>query len=79
MPTILFIDGYRFFFYSNEGDEPIHINVEKAENSGKIWLEPSVNIVYMHGFTNKEIKKIEQIIKDNLVTLVKKWDEYFGQ
>ncbi len=26
MPTILFIYGWRLFFYSNEGTEPIHIH-----------------------------------------------------
>lgn len=31
MPTILQILGWRFFFYSNEGNEPIHIHAEKAE------------------------------------------------
>jgi hypothetical protein len=30
MPTVLFIDGWRLFFYSNEGKEPIHIHAGKA-------------------------------------------------
>jgi Domain of unknown function (DUF4160) len=33
MPTILRINGYRFFFYSNENDEPAHVHVEK----GRRW------------------------------------------
>ena len=28
MPTVLRIDGHRFFFYSLEGQEPPHIHVE---------------------------------------------------
>jgi len=31
MPTILLIDGWRFFFYSNERNEPIHIRCQKGE------------------------------------------------
>lgn len=31
MPTVLRVDGYRFFFYSNEGNEPPHIHVESGE------------------------------------------------
>ncbi|MBC7467314.1 MAG: DUF4160 domain-containing protein [Bdellovibrio sp.] len=27
MPTILRKNGFRFFFYSNEGEEPAHIHV----------------------------------------------------
>lgn len=40
MPTILFINGFRFFFYSNENNEPAHIHVKKADAEAKIWLAP---------------------------------------
>lgn len=40
MPTIMRIDGYRFFFFSNEGSEPPHIHVEQAERYAKFWLNP---------------------------------------
>jgi hypothetical protein len=45
MPTVLLINGFRFFFYSNENNEPAHIHVTKANADGKIWLEPVLNIV----------------------------------
>ncbi len=38
MSTILFIAGWRFFFYSNENNEPIHIHVQKGECEAKFWL-----------------------------------------
>ena len=31
MPTILLVMGWRFFFFANEGHEPMHIHVEKGE------------------------------------------------
>lgn len=40
MPTVLKIGGYRFFFYSNEGNEPPHIHVEKSDSLAKFWLDP---------------------------------------
>ena len=33
MPTVLVVDGHRFFFYSNEGTEPPHIHVETGEHT----------------------------------------------
>ncbi|MCB9870153.1 MAG: DUF4160 domain-containing protein [Planctomycetes bacterium] len=30
MPTVLRIGSTRFFFYSNEGNEPPHIHIEQA-------------------------------------------------
>jgi len=38
MPTILFIRGWRLFFYANERNEPPHIHVQKGEADGKYWL-----------------------------------------
>lgn len=38
MPTVLRIGPYRFFFYSNENDEPMHIHVLKRSSSGKILV-----------------------------------------
>jgi len=38
MPTVLLISGWRLFFYSNEGHEPVHIHAEKAEMECKYWL-----------------------------------------
>ena len=33
MPTMLRVAGYRFFFFSNERQEPAHIHVERAVSS----------------------------------------------
>jgi hypothetical protein len=38
MPTVLRLQGFRFFFYSNENDEPMHVHVEKAEAVEKYGL-----------------------------------------
>ena len=46
MPSVLRTQGYRLFFYSNEGDprEPIHIHVMRAGAEAKIWLGPPVSL-----------------------------------
>jgi hypothetical protein len=38
MPTILLILGWRLYFYSNEGNEPIHIHAEKGDMECKFWI-----------------------------------------
>ncbi|HJU31624.1 MAG TPA: DUF4160 domain-containing protein [Hyphomicrobiaceae bacterium] len=40
MPTILRWNGYRFYFFSNERDEPPHMHIDKGGNSAKFWLLP---------------------------------------
>ncbi len=55
-------DGYVFKIYSNE-EERKHIHVVKAEFEAKFWLEPEVELAENHGFNNKELKKITQLVR----------------
>jgi hypothetical protein len=80
MPTVLSVDGFRFFFFSDEGSEPCHIHIKKGEARGKVWLEPAYEEDYFYGFTIQEqrkIRKIIKIIKENKHLISTKWYEYF--
>lgn len=79
MPTLLYIYGFRFFFYSNENNEPTHVHIEKGSSNGKVWLVPNIEIVYMIGFTNKEVRDIMEIIQSNYSQFKTKWDEHFSK
>jgi len=76
MPTVLRIKGYRFFFFSNEGNEPVHIHIERADSYAKFWLDP-VRIAIDLGFNSKELKEINNIIEDNQELIIKRWNEFF--
>jgi hypothetical protein len=79
MAVVLMINGFRFFFYSNENNEPIHIHVSKADADGKIWLEPTIKVAYFYGFTSKEENNIIEIVEINQDLFRQKWNEYFGK
>lgn len=79
MPTVLFQNGFRFFFYSNENNEPAHIHIRKGNGEGKIWLEPALQIAWMSEFTAQEEKVIWQITIENEQLFKTKWNEYFGK
>lgn len=78
MPTVLRIDGYRFFFYSNENNEPAHIHVEKGSAEAKLWLEPVFSPAYFEGFNSREQNDIIEIVRMNLPAFIQKWNEYFN-
>ena len=75
MPTILKIEGYRFFFFSNE-HLPSHIHIEKGDGYAKVELH-TLNVVDSHRFTPKELKKIIELVRIHRETLQEAWDEYF--
>lgn len=54
--------GYTFKIYSNE-EERKHIHVVKAECEAKFWLEPDIELANNHGFSNKDIRKITQLVE----------------
>lgn len=80
MPVILRLNGYRFFFYSNEGDplEPAHIHVSKSGDEAKIWLEPIAALARNDGFNARDLREILTITVDNQAFFVEKWNEYFA-
>lgn len=78
MPTILVIEGFRFYFYSNEGTEPAHVHVEKGDGIAKYWLQP-VELVNSHGFTRTELRRAREIVEQNVAVFTERWNEYFGR
>ncbi|MFD1613985.1 DUF4160 domain-containing protein [Gelatiniphilus marinus] len=76
MPTILRINGFRFFFYSNE-HLPIHIHVEKDNKTAKFNLE-EIELVKSRGFNASELKEMRKLVSENIAIFKNKWDEYFN-
>jgi hypothetical protein len=79
MPTIFLFEGYRFFFFSNEGNprEPIHVHVRKDGNRAKFWLSP-VGLVNNQGFTGKAVNRLAQIVETHKDEIERAWHEHFG-
>jgi Domain of unknown function (DUF4160) len=77
MPTVLRIGPYRFFFYSNEKNEPPHIHVENDEKVAKYWLEP-VELASSHGFRSHELTRVRELVVEHRETFLEAWNEHFG-
>ena len=67
----------RFFFYSNEYEEPAHVHVQRDRMLAKFWLEP-VSLASATGFTTKELRKIRLLVVENKDLLLEAWNEYFS-
>lgn len=78
MPTILVIQGYRFFFFSLDRVEPIHIHVEKGDYFAKYWLQPIV-LARSKGFRNHELTQIRRIIEQYQQEFIESWYEHFSK
>ena len=78
MPTVLRIGRFRFYFFSNEGQEPPHIHIKAAGDQAKFWLDPLL-LAANYGFAARELNEIERMILDHQTELLEAWHEYFDQ
>jgi hypothetical protein len=84
--------GFKFFFFSNEfkadGElEPVHIHVTDGsvleKNSPKWWVglnkckRDDDQDLRHYGLKTSDLKKIEEIIKNNSSTIIEMWADFF--
>lgn len=74
---VLRVGPYRFFFYSNENDEPVHIHVQRDRALAKFWLEP-VAYAKSTGFSSSELAKLLKLVEENQSRFREAWREYFS-
>jgi hypothetical protein len=80
VPTVFRHGGYRFFFFSNEGDpqEPPHVHVRKGDNEAKFWLRPEVVVAESFGFNAAELNALVRIVRHERARIERAWNDYFG-
>lgn len=76
MPTVLRIDGFRFFFFSDE-HLPLHIHVEKGDGYMRIELE-TFKVTDRYKLSKSDEKKILFLVKEHREKLIGAWHEYFN-
>ena len=58
MPPVLRWNGYRFYFFSNERNEPPYVHVDKGGRSAKFWLSP-VGLARNFGYPDRELNVLQ--------------------
>lgn len=76
MPTI-FIEGYKFRFYSSDRLEPPHVHVIRDELVAKIWLDP-ITVEYNRGYNGPELNRIVKLTETNRARLLEAWNAHFS-
>jgi hypothetical protein len=78
MPTVSNIPGpYRFFFYSFDCNERVHVHVQREKMVCKFWIRP-VALARNQGFGSKELNIIRQIILRYRERIMEAWYEHCG-
>lgn len=79
MPTVFNYKGYKFYFWANENNEPIHIHVSQGNpgsNSTKFWIlkNDRAELAFSNGeFGSKELKDIAKYVENNISLIKEAW------
>jgi hypothetical protein len=79
MPKVFEIEGYRGFFFSNEGVpmEPIHIHVKKGRGEAKFWVTPNVTLAESWNLKVSELTRAQEIVVEHRQEILDFWNRYF--
>ena len=77
MPTVLEIEGFRFFFYSADRNEPPHIHIRKAGQEAKFWLNP-IRLAHLGRFKPSDLRRMNEILEENQEYILERWNEQFN-
>jgi hypothetical protein len=78
MPTVLEIEGFKFFFYSADRNEPPHIHVRKAGQEAKFWLNP-IRPARLDRFKQGDLRRMVEILENNQAYILERWHEHFNR
>lgn len=79
MPTVLMIRGWRVFFYSEEGREPMHIHARKGDAECKMWLvAEDYNVVeaWSYNLTPRLRREIRKSVFEHFDLIVEEWKRH---
>lgn len=78
MPTVIRIGSFRFHFYSDERNEPVHIHIETPEGECKFWLNP-IGLARNKGVPPQSLRSIEHLVFEHEKLFREKWHEFHGK
>lgn len=79
MPTILFIRGWRLFFYANERREPPHIHARKGDAECKYWLHSETYDIeedYAYNLSPADRRVIRKIIFEHFEYIMAEYEKF---
>jgi len=71
-------EGYVFFFYANEGHEPVPVHVRRGGGFAKFWIQP-LELAWAKGLKTAELARAEELVKLHRNQIQDKWHEVFNR
>jgi hypothetical protein len=76
-PTVFRHKNYRFFFFSRE-ESRMHIHISSPAGEAKFWIKPMVALADYSGFSDRQLKELERLVKEHEKEIEKAWNKHFN-
>ncbi len=76
-PTVLRHKSYRFFFFSRE-ESRMHIHISSPDGEAKFWIKPVVALADYSGFSDRQLKELERLVKKHEKEIETTWNKHFS-
>jgi hypothetical protein len=77
-PTVLRLGRYRFYFFSRE--EPrLHVHVHSPDGEAKFWLEPEIELARGYKLSERELRRLRELIEEHEDEIRDAWHRHFGR
>lgn len=78
MPTVFTIEGFRFFFYTND-HTPVHVHVQHGGGEAVFEIvDGAASLRESAGMKVSELRRAEEIAIEHMAEIERKWHERFG-
>lgn len=84
LPSLFTVGGYRIFFWSNEGTEPVHVHVCKGTpnaSATKLWLTKQGGCIVANNASripSATLRELMEIISAQHSFICNRWKEFFA-
>jgi hypothetical protein len=75
-PTIFREGPYRFYFFSREEPRP-HVHVQSPEGEAKFWLDPEVELANNYQLSDRDLRRIRELIEEHADEIRDAWNRHF--
>ncbi len=83
MPNLFTVSGYKIYFWSDEGDEPIHVHISKGRpspGSTKIWLTKTGGCILANNagrIPDNELNELMDFISAQFFLICAAWKKFY--
>jgi len=56
----------------------MHVHITSGDGEAKFWLKPNIELAKNHGYSSKQLRKVDTFIAEHYDELSNAWHKHFS-